>query len=414
MAATVLPMTAPQAPEPPDLLRDPALFERIAEILAVRGFAGDPAPALLAYLGLTSRFLKRPLCLSVVAPSSAGKNAVVDAARALMPPSAYVEFDATTPAAFIYYERDNDDIYKHRTLIFTESDSIPDKGPIASALRTLISKGCVEYATTEETEDGPRRTNKITKAGPSGFISTGVRQLAPQLNTRVLELNVSDDPKLTQEIMDMQARIAAGEMRVASPKDFIAAQCWLGEHGNRDVVIPFAPALSQLMSPRETRMRRDFLQVLTTIEASAFLHQYQRECDASGAVVATTEDYALARRLLAPIFDTVAASVKPSMRRVIEAVKVDDPAITLRELANRLDRAPSTISPYAKQAVEDGYLENPNYRAGEAANFVRTSLSLPDAATSLPTVADLERAVSKGHPSVRRSEGSSNGPRRVA
>ena len=38
--------------------------------------------------------------------------------------------------------------------------------------------------------------------------------------------------------------------------------------------------------------------MLTTVEALALLHQYQRESDADGRLVATTQDYDVACRLL--------------------------------------------------------------------------------------------------------------------
>jgi hypothetical protein len=44
--------------------------------------------------------------------------------------------------------------------------------------------------------------------------------------------------------------------------------------------------------------RRAIKQVLATVEAIAFLHQGQREQDADGYLIATPDDYQLARRLL--------------------------------------------------------------------------------------------------------------------
>src|SRR5947199_301812 len=51
------------------LLEAPDLLARIGQTMQARGYAGDPAPAVLAYLALTSRLLPRPVNLALVAQS---------------------------------------------------------------------------------------------------------------------------------------------------------------------------------------------------------------------------------------------------------------------------------------------------------------------------------------------------------
>ena len=80
-----------------------------------------------------------------------------------------------------------------------------------------------------------------------------------------------------------------------------------------------ADALAQLVPPIAIRLRRDFKTVLL-IRAHALLHQASRLKDEQGRVVATLEDYAAVRELVA---DLVAEGGRsnpgPEIREVVEA-----------------------------------------------------------------------------------------------
>ena len=105
----------------------------------------------------------------------------------------------------------------------------------------------------------------------------------------------------------------------------MALQRWLGFAGARRVIVPFPEAPAELVPAAAVRMRRDFRQLLTCIEASALLHQLQRSTTSDGRVVAAVEDYAVARRLLAPIFNTIVADgVTTAIRETVEAVGEDE------------------------------------------------------------------------------------------
>src|SRR5262249_60395532 len=69
-------------------------------------------------------------------------------------------------------------------------------------------------------------------------------------------------------------------------------QRWL-EAGERRVVVPFSPALMELIPSVSVRLRRDAGQVIRAIKAHALLHREHRDRDDSGQIVANIEhDYA--------------------------------------------------------------------------------------------------------------------------
>ncbi|MBM3276300.1 MAG: hypothetical protein FJZ00_14195, partial [Candidatus Sericytochromatia bacterium] len=138
------------------LLDDPHLLRRLYSVLAESGFAGDPRPASLAYIAITSRLVPRPMNVAYIAPSGAGKNAAIDAVLPLFPPEAVYVVRASSPRALVF----NDALFTHRTVVVTEADSLPEEGPAASAIRSLMSDGEMAYEIVEKGEDGRHITRR--------------------------------------------------------------------------------------------------------------------------------------------------------------------------------------------------------------------------------------------------------------
>ena len=226
------------------------------------------------------------------------------------------------------------------------------------------------------------------------------------MGTRVLEIHLPDDPEQTREILRAQARRAQApeELNAVVVEPFIELQRWLAEEGEHRVSVPFAEHLADELPTHSVRMRRDFQQLLTCIQAVAVLYECQRNRDADGAIIATLDDYEQARQLLAPVFDAVCAEgLTPAIRETVEAVRVGD-VTSESDLAKRLSRSKSTVSYRVKRAVDGGWLVNEEWRQGHPARLVRGA-PLPDEVTSLPSVERvLERMGAKNARPLRSEE----------
>jgi len=364
------------------LLEAPDLLDQVAAAIHADGYAGDPRPPLIAYLAFTSRVLERPLNVAFVAPSGAGKNRAVDAALAFVPSEAVHEVKAGTPRALIYSDID----LAHRYVVVAEADSLPEDGPAASAVRSLVTDSHFTYEVVEgNPKTGQHGTRRIEKAGPTGLITTGTKSLRTQLSTRTLEVPLRDDAAQTRAIMHAQARAVDGTP--THPPDrapFLALQRWLDLAGERRVLVPFSGALAQLLSADAVRMRRDFPQLLTAIQAVALLRQRQRARVASGAIEATIEDYAVVRYLFGDVFDGIAAEgLTPAIRAAVDAIASDE-EISETALATRLGIAKSTASYRVKRALARGWLTNVEMRKGCAAKLSRGE-PLPEDTSVLPS-----------------------------
>jgi hypothetical protein len=361
------------------------------------GYAGDVRPPLTVYVAITSRFLARPVNVSVIAPSAAGKNEVVRTACAFHPEDAVHSFSAASPMSVIYSDAD----FRHKFVNYAEADSIPDEGRAGSIIRSLAEDSVAVYEVPvmekgTDTSDGKERqqyrTKRIVKEGPTGLITTSTRSLAPQLSTRMLEISLRDDPQQTRDVMRAHVRRAnQTNTDLVDLTPFIAFQDCIAASEHR-VFIPYGEALAELVSNATTRMRRDFKQLLMFIKAVAIIYQFQRGRTSDERIVATLEDYALVRWLLGPMFEVaVTDGLTSVIRETVEAILVDETGVSQADLGKRLQQlhgeplARSTINARVDTAIQRGFLINDEWRAGKPSRL-RRGESLPHADTSLPSV----------------------------
>ena len=151
-----------------------------------------------------------------------------------------------------------------------------------------------------------------------------------------------------------------------------ALQEWLATAEHR-VHIPYAKVLAGLIPPVAVRLRRDFPAVLNLIRAHAVLHQATRAKDEQGRIVASIEDYAAVRRLVADLVsEGVEAAVPKTIRETVEVVErilrdSDGEAVTVSAVARKLKLDNSTALRRARAAIDRGHLKNLEDRKGRPA-----------------------------------------------
>jgi hypothetical protein len=314
---------------------------------------------------------------------------------------------ASTPKAVIYGADD----LRHRHLIMSECDSIQAlEGNAATLMRSIIEDSRTDFATVEkDTITGRNVTRNITKEGPTGLITTGVRDLEFQMSTRMLNLHLSDTPEQTRAILRAQAALASGMAVTPDPdviNQFQDFQRWLAGHDSK-VTIPFADALSEMIPTAEVRMRRDFKQLLAVIQTIALLNQHHRKRNSAGAIIAELSDYEWARELLLSVFRSiVGGGITDAIRKTCDAVPEDGTEVSEAFLVQKLGLAKSSIHYRVQRALKGGWIQNLEKRRGYSFRLVRGA-PLPEDASPLPPVKELQ--AEPEHPA--HSNGYSNGPR---
>jgi hypothetical protein len=319
-------------------------------------------------------------------PSSGGKSFLVEQVLSFFPKGAYYALTAMSDRTLAYSEEP----IKHRFLVIYEAAGM--SGEFATYLmRSLLSEGCLRYETVEKTSEG-MKPRLIEREGPTGLIvTTTAVKLHPENETRLLSLTVTDTQDQTRAVMAALAE-EAGE---AAPDlaTWHALQIWL-ESAEHRVCIPYAKKLAELIPPVAVRLRRDFGALLNLIRAHTLLHQASRERDAEGRIVATIEDYAAIRALVADLVsEGIEATVPATVRETVEAVTrlredSNGEPVTVAELARELELDRSAVSRRVRNAKDRGYLRDLEENRRKPSRLVLGD-ELPDDLQILPKPEDV-------------------------
>jgi MarR family len=385
-----------------ELAKAPNILERFAAKLAQSGVAGEVRTAKLLYLAVTSRLLEKPVSIALKGPSSGGKSYLTEQVLRFFPKSAFYSLTAMSEKALAYSEEP----LSHRILVIFEAAGM--SGEFATYLtRSLLSEGCIRYELVEKTAEG-LRPRLIERQGPTGLlITTTAVKLHPENETRLLSLTVTDTQEQTRAVM---AALAEETSEAAANLEvWHALQVWL-ESAEHLVWIPYAKKVAELIPPVSVRLRRDFGAVLNLIRAHALLHQATRQRDAEGRIVATIEDYAAVRDLVADLVsEGIEATVPKTVRETVEAVKrlredSNGEPVTVTDLARalRLDR--SAVSRRVRNAKDRGYLRDLEDNPRKPSRLVLGD-DLPDDVQILPSPGEVRASMQKRVPSDARPDG---------
>lgn len=388
----------------PPLALEENILARFRSDLARAGVAGEEGLASLVYLALTSRVLpwgdrptERPVSVIAKGTTSTGKSHTLTTVLRFFPESAYVQLGSMS-RKFLFYDEED---YAHRFVVVPEWASIADDEEVVALLRTLLSEGRVIHGTVEG--DGRRTPRRIEKNGPTGLLmTTTAAEVDAEMETRVLAVVTDDTPEQTRRVFLTLARLDNGG---GDPIDFDRwheLQTWIAEQGEVRVAVRFVELLAKLMPDGATRLRRDFVSLLCLVRAHAVLHQATRERDVAGRIVATADDYAAARELVADVLAEGAdAGVSAAMRETVEAARVllDGGAEHVRpkDLIDRLRVGQSACYDRIRRALRAGYLVNEAAKNERGMRLV-LGAALPGEDDFLPSVEDVFRVDSRSAP----------------
>lgn len=363
-----------------DMAHTPAILTRFEQDIAGHGVAGEGRAAKLIYLALMTRFLDRPTSVAVKGPSSAGKSFLVERVLEFFPESICYVLSSMSERALAYSQEP----LAHRFLVLLEAAGL--QGEFASYLvRSLLSEGRIRYETVDKTGEG-LKARLIEREGPTGLIvTTTAVSLHSENETRLLSITVTDTPEQTKRVLLAIAKDGRHQAPDLGP--WRALQTWL-EGAEHRVSVPYSEALARLTPPVAIRLRRDFGALLNLVRAHALLHQESRSRDADGRVVATLEDYAVVRELLADLVtegvgSTVSATTRETVEAVQQLLQAGKSEATVMQVATALRVDKSVASRRVQVATQGGYLRNLENKRGRPARLVIGD-PLPEQTVILP------------------------------
>jgi DNA-binding MarR family transcriptional regulator len=357
---------------------------------------GEEKNAKLLYLVGTSRLFDKAMHVAIKGPSSGGKSEIRKRVLDFFPPEDVISFTSMSEKALLYMP---DDV-AHKILSMGEAITGKEVEFQDYLLRELMSEGKLRYPVVQKIS-GELVTRVIEKKGPVTFMVTTTRnKLNPENETRMLSLEVNDSEEQTRAVLGKVAEVIGlnGEFVAADLQPWHDHQRWLAA-GECEVIVPFAKTLSRLIkATRSVRLRRDFTQLLVTIQAHALLHRKHRE-RSNGLIVATYDDYAAVRELMADVLATASElklreAVVETVQAVEEAAQGCDPGAEgaeVRDIADKLGLDRTATYRRLKAAEEAGFIENLEPAKGRAGRYRLTGETPVSGAELLPTVEALRQ-----------------------
>jgi DNA-binding transcriptional ArsR family regulator len=350
------------------MLASPALIKEIGRDLDGIGVAGEDALRLTLYLLGTSRLLTKPLSAIVQGQSSSGKSYIVECVASLFPPEGIVMATQMTPQSLYHAEQGS---LSHRWVVAGERSRMnnDDRAEATRALREMLASGRLSKFMPVKVGN-EIVTVLIEQQGPIAYVeSTTATRVFEEDASRCILLSTDERSAQTKTILRQIARQAKGEVRSERGRIIDRHQALQRLLERREIVIPFAPQIAAAMELFADRchIRRAYPMVLSFIQASALLHQRQRDTDAEGRLIASPLDYEVTVRLLtAPLDNMIGGSLSEPAKRfldcLLDAVKRNPHPLPvpftndqIRLHLSHLGR--STVGNHLSELEEKGYLE---------------------------------------------------------
>lgn len=381
------------------LLRNPELLREIVDDVARLGVAGEKQLTATIYLVGTSRLLTKPLAAIVQGLTSSGKSYVIDTVAKLFPPETVLKAHRMTPQALVHLPTGT---LIHRFVVAGERSrkQDDDTADATRALREMLSDGKLTKLMPTRVAGGRIETVHYEQAGPIAYVeSTTLQNILDEDRNRCLVLTTDETPTQTARTVSSMAERKQNRVDDARLARVIArhhaAQRLLCKCSVR---VPFAVKLAEAFPCDRTDARRMFSQLLSLIEAVTVLHQYQRTPDPCDdcEIVATMDDYSVARRLLAEPFarclaDGVSAAACRFLARLRESFGFDE--FDSNDAAHDLvigDK--QTIRAYLRALTYAGHLEQTEPARGQRPARYKVSGNTGAAElVGLPTIEELEQ-----------------------
>ena len=373
------------------LLDAPNLMERVVKDIGALGVAGEKKLAATVYLVGTSRLLLSPLAAIVQGPTSSGKSYVVEQVASLFPPQAIIMATQLTPQALFYMQPGS---LAHRFIVAGERSRLEndDSAEATRALREMLSGGRLSKLLPIK-KNGQFETVLVEQDGPIAYIeTTTLTKLFNEDANRCILLTSDETPEQTRRILSTLATVyARGE--AVDRKRIIhrhhAVQWMLRPY---KVLVPFAERLAASMSNYVVEVRRAYPQVVSMIQASALLHQRQRQIDSDGRLLASGDDYKLVQHLLGlPMARQLGGRISEPGRRFFERLKNwygAEEIFTKPDAKQKESGSKSSVYGWLAELHDAGMVVQEEAQRGNRAAKWRLSSNAPDpdAAAVLPPV----------------------------
>ncbi len=341
----------PEKQEAQELLRSPTLLQQFLTDTERLGCVGQKFEKIALKLGATSgRLSENPINITAKGDSAAGKNFLMNSVTDTEPPEDVFSISRMSAKALQYLPTS----LRHKIVTIAE---VPGTEDADYSIRTFQSEKVIKVWAVEKNAEGRFETVEHVVEGPAVFFQTTTKaHLHPENETRQFDVFVDESHEQTRKILAAQGNSYINPMpdseRVRILRRWRNAARMLAPF---PVLIPFANKINFPVKP--LRVRRDHPRVLALIESSALLHQHQREIVEKNGLrflVASIEDYAIARELAISLLVTALSGATPQCRKLVswaEERSAQDTNFSKKDVDEAMGWSRKTALKYLGEAV---------------------------------------------------------------
>ena len=331
-------------------LKDPLLLVNIVKEIQKEGIVGEEDTILALILKIMLRYVKDVDATSsnlvISDKSGGGKDYLVESVcNVLLPKKEYYHRTGLTEKVFRYWNSNKKDFTWNGKVIHLED---PESDLIKSQVfRTMASGG------SENTVVDNQKAVDLKVNGKPVIIVTSYNTDIDMEGIRRWDTIRMDTGKiLTEKVIANRMLKKAGLYTKEEDKELREAlHSILCE---RNVIVPYVGDIIKVF-PHFLAMRTISGKFMDYIKASAVLHQFQRDIDVNGNIIANLDDYEYARFVfmkLSTAFGVPLNSIEENFMNIL--IDAHEP-LSVKEIAERFDHSISWI--YRNVKDEDKFKE---------------------------------------------------------
>lgn len=280
------------------ILENPQLFELITKTEFDKKIVGELETREVIFLcAAGGRLVENAQIASynllVNDDAGAGKDYVVSAVLSILPKESYIHKTRISPAVFTYWHNPQyEPAWTWDGKVFYPED-ISEAVLNSDVFKVLSSKGSSATIVIRQ-----RAVEIDIKGKPVLIPTTASATPSPELTRRFAIVNLDSSEEQTKAIMRRHSEFKAKGIVPEYTSDITEA---LKYQQRVKVKIPFAALIDKHFPTKNIVMRTNYPRFLDFVSASTAFHQFQRQTDSEGFLLAEKQDYEIARRCFAKL-----------------------------------------------------------------------------------------------------------------
>lgn len=366
----------PQVQSPPnddelDLLKDPRLLHRIDYELG-KFVVGEEQARQAIFLVSCGRLVVNAspssYNLTINSESGAGKDHTAKNVLKIWPQACVLQRSRISPTVFNYWHRSDKEpnwTWDGKVCLLMD---ISNQVLNSDVFKVMCSDGSFATIVVEQ-----KAVDLEIKGKPVMILTTASANPNSEMIRRFSSINLTESQQQTKNIMCQQAEDASKSIVSGTDKSINNVKSAISKLEPVKVVIPYAKELPDVYPSEHIIMRTNFKRFLDYIKASAALHQFQREKDEQGWVIATWDDYDVATIPLgATTSNRFMIPVSKTQKKLLEAIQSIEGKFSVAMLEPKVPFiGKSQLYEQLAKLQTIGYLKSEQYEDGDKKKLVR-------------------------------------------